>query len=178
MSKTKEKQILFRLDEKTYALATEKTEELGLTVSAMAKVLITRMASGRDLKCMPLESNDERMRFSLSAAEKTAIAGYAQLNNWSMSRECRFRIISSLSAKSKLLPDELQKIKGLRSAIDAVGRNIRHMMFNKKLVVNDPACMEEIEKLNQYMAVAINKIKELEATTADRWQFNLRGMRG
>ncbi|RMU69573.1 hypothetical protein ALP23_200012 [Pseudomonas syringae pv. apii] len=85
-----------------------------------------------------------------------------------MSRECRFRIVSSLSASSKLLPDEIKKIRGLRAAIDAVGRNIRHMMFqSKKLDMNDTAFLKEIETLNSYMAMAIKKIDELQEVSVD-----------
>ncbi|WP_117149824.1 DNA distortion polypeptide 1 [Pseudomonas coronafaciens] len=174
-----EKQVLFRLDVETHKLISEKAGELGLTVNALAKILTMRVASSGVTESIELQENNERLRFSLSKEEKKAIAHQAKANGWSMSRECRFRIISSLSASSKLLPDELKKIRGIRAAIDTVGRNIRHMMFqSKKLEVNDAGFLKEIETLNSYMAMAIKKIDELQEASVDRWNFNRKGMKG
>ncbi|MDT3268720.1 DNA distortion polypeptide 1 [Pseudomonas amygdali pv. morsprunorum] len=174
-----EKQVLFRLDVETHTLINAKAGELGLTVNALAKILTMRVASSGVTESIESEENNERLRFSLSKEEKKAISYQAKANGWSMSRECRFRIVSSLSASSRLLPDELKKIRGLRAAIDTVGRNIRHMMFqSKKLEINDAGFLKEIETLNSYMAMAIKKIDELQHATVDRWGFNRKGMKG
>lgn len=171
--------VSFRIDDDVNEKASIKAAALGTSVSALSKLFIMSLAKENTTEDFENVINNERLRFSLSTEEKEAIAHQAQLNDWSMSRECRFRIISSLSAASRLLPDELKKIKGLRAAIDAVGRNIRHMMFqSKKLEVNDPAFLKEIETLNNYIAMAIKKIDALQEATVDRWSFNRRGMKG
>lgn len=177
--KPKVKNVCFTLDEQIHPLVAAKAAELGLTVSAMAKALVSRIKTSDTCETLieNTQQNDKRIKIAVALEEKKSIANHAQKNNWSMSRECRFRIVSSMSATSKLLPEELQKIKGLRSAIDTVGRNIRHMMFNKKLEVNDPSCMAEIKKLNDLTAHAIKKIIELETAATDRWGFNRRGMK-
>ncbi|WP_261982801.1 DNA distortion polypeptide 1 [Pseudomonas syringae group genomosp. 3] len=179
MSAKTEKKVCFRISSEAHERAVAKISKSGTTISALAKLFVLRIAEEDSVEEFNLSENSERLRFSLSTEEKEAIAYHAQLNDWSMSRECRFRIVSSLSASSKLLPDEIKKIRGLRAAIDAVGRNIRHMMFqSKKLDMNDTVFLKEIETLNSYMAMAIKKIDELQEVSVDRWSFNRKGMKG
>ncbi|RMR11221.1 hypothetical protein ALP90_200239 [Pseudomonas amygdali pv. ulmi] len=179
MSAETDKKVCFRISQEAHERAVAKVKKSGTTISALAKLFVLRIAEEDSSAEFYLNKNNERLRFSLSTEEKEAIAQQAQLNDWSMSRECRFRIISSLSASSKLLPDEIKKIRGLRAAIDMVGRNIRHMMFqSKKLEVNDAGFLKEIETLNSYMAMAIKKIDDLQEVTVDRWGFNRKGMKG
>ncbi|KPW66663.1 hypothetical protein ALO82_200057 [Pseudomonas syringae pv. broussonetiae] len=179
MSAKTEKKVCFRINSEAHERAVAKISKSGTTISALAKLFVLRIAEEDSVEEFNLSENSERLRFSLSTEEKEAIAYHAHLNDWSMSRECRFRIVSSLSASSKLLPDEIKKIRGLRAAIDAVGRNIRHMMFqSKKLDMNDTAFLKEIETLNSYMAMAIKKIDELQEVSVDRWSFNRKGMKG
>lgn len=178
MSKEIERRVCFRISTEAHERAAHKIAERGTTVSALAKLFVLRIAEDENGETFDVSENNERLRFSLSKEEKEAIAHQAQLNDWSMSKECRFRIISSLSASSKLLPDEIKKIRGLRSAIDTVGRNIRHMMFQtKKIEVNDENFLKEIETLNRYMEMAIKKIDDLQEATVDRWSFNRKGMK-
>lgn len=176
----KEKFVAFRMDEEAHHRAELKAKELGVTVSSLAKKFAYSIANN------DLESNEtthdektDRLHFSLSSDEKEAIKKHALAHGWSLSKEARFRVISSMSVTSKVLPDELKKIRGLRTAIDAVGRNIRHMMFqSKKIEINDPEFLKEIQTLNSYMEMAIKKIDELQDSTVDRWSFNRKGMRG
>jgi hypothetical protein len=179
MAENKSKNVCFALDPDTHALAVTKAAELGITVSALAKTLISRIATSTESEAQgEVETQHyERLKISLSLDEKEAIAQHAKTNAWSMSRECRFRIISSLSATPKLLPDELVSIRGLRSAVDAAGRTIHHMMRTNQLTVNDTAFMAEIATLMQCNTAIIKKLRTLETATVDRWQFNLRGMK-
>lgn len=176
----KEKNVCFRMDESVHNRAALKAKELGVTVSSLAKKFVYSIANN------DLESNEatndektDRLFFSLSSDEKETIKQHALTHGWSLSKEARFRVVSSMAATSKVLPDELKKIRGLRTAIDAVGRNIRHMMFqSKKIEINDPDFMKEIQTLNSYMEMAVKKIDELQDASVDRWSFNRKGMRG
>ena len=176
----KEKYVAFRMDEEVHHRAALKAQELGVTVSSLAKKFVYSIANN-DLESneTPYDEKTDRLHFSLSSDEKETIKKHALAHGWSLSKEARFRVVSSMSATSKVLPDELKKIRGLRTAIDAVGRNIRHMMFqSKKIEINDPDFMKEIETLNSYMEMAVKKIDELQVATVDRWSFNRKGMRG
>lgn len=180
MSKEFEKKVCFRVDEEVHHRAVLKAKELGVTVSSLAKKFVYSIANN-DLESNQTTNNEktDRLFFSLSSDEKENIKQSAFTHGWSMSQEVRFRVVSSMSATSKVLPDELKKIRGLRTAIDAVGRNIRHMMFqSKKIEINDPDFLKEIETLNSYMEMAVKKIDELQDATVDRWSFNRKGMRG
>ena len=173
-----EKRVCFRISAEAHDRASAKASKSGTTINALSKLFVLRVAEQNSEEILLLNENNDRLRFSLSADEKEAIAHQAMINEWSMSKECRFRIIASLSSTSKLLPDEIKKIRGLRNAIDAVGRNIRHMMFqSKKLEVNDPTFLKEIETLNNYMKIAIKKIDDLQESTVDRWSFNRKGIK-
>lgn len=176
----KEKNVCFRMDETVHNRAALKAKELGVTVSSLAKKFVYSIANN-DLERNET-TNDEktdRLYFSLSFDEKETIKKNALTHGWSLSKEARFRVVSSMSSTSKVLPDELKKIRGLRTAIDAVGRNIRHMMFqSKKIEINDPDFMKEIQTLNSYMEMAVKKIDELQEASVDRWSFNRKGMRG
>lgn len=176
----KEKNVCFRMDETVHNRADLKAKELGVTVSSLAKKFVYSIANN-DLESNETTSDEktDRLFFSLTSDEKETMKQYASKNGWSLSKEARFRVVSSMSATSKVLPDELKKIRGLRTAIDAVGRNIRHMMFqSKKIEINDPEFLKEIQTLNSYMEMAIKKIDELQDSTVDRWSFNRKGMRG
>ena len=53
------------------------------------------------------------------------------------------------------------------------------MMFqSKKIEINDPDFMKEIETLNSYLEMAVKKIDELQSASVDRWSFNRKGMKG
>ena len=176
----KEKNVCFRVDENVHKRATLKAKALGVSVSSLAKKFVYSIANN-DLESNETKHDDktDRLHFSLSPDEKETIKGYALAHGWSVSKEARLRVVSSMSATSKLLPDELKKIRGLRTAIDAVGRNIRHMMFqSKKIEINDPDFMKEIETLNSYLEMAVKKIDELQSASVDRWSFNRKGMKG
>lgn len=176
----KEKNVCFRMDETVHNRADLKAKELGVTVSSLAKKFVYSIANN-DLESNETTSDEktDRLFFSLTSDEKETMKQYASKNGWSLSKEARFRVVSSMSATSKVLPDELKKIRGLRTAIDAVGRNIRHMMFqSKKIEINDPEFLKEIQTLNSYMEMAVKKIDELQDSTVDRWSFNRKGMRG
>ncbi|GLX92027.1 hypothetical protein Pfra02_45950 [Pseudomonas fragi] len=176
----KEKYVAFRMDEEVHHRAALKAKELGVTVSSLAKKFAYSIANN-DLESNETTSDEktDRLFFSLTQDEKETIKQYALAHGWSVSKEARFRVISSMSETSKLLPDELKKIRGLRTAIDAVGRNIRHMMFqSKKIEINDPDFMKEIETLNSYLEMAVKKIDDLQSASVDRWSFNRKGMKG
>lgn len=180
MGKEFEKKVCFRVDEEVHHRAVLKAKELGVTVSSLAKKFVYSIANN-DLESNETISDEKtsRLYFSLSLDEKETINQHALAHGWSLSKEARFRIISSMSATSKVLPDELKKIRGLRTAIDAVGRNIRHMMFqSKKIEINDPDFLKEIQTLNSYMEMAVKKIDALQDASVDRWSFNRKGMRG
>ena len=179
MAENKSKNVCFALDPDTHALAVAKAAELGITVSALAKTLISRIAASTEIES-PGEVQSqhyERLKISLSLDEKEAIARHAKTNSWSMSRECRFRIISSLSATPKLLPSELAAIRGLRAAVDTIGRTVSFMLRTNRLTVNDSSAIAQIAELNQLRPLITDKILALEASSTDRWEFNRGGIK-
>lgn len=75
---------------------------------------------------------ESRVYFTKSEAE--LLKKYADLNEWSVTKEIRYRTISTLAKKPKLNAEELKAIYSVRSAINVLGANINRLIRNDQVI--------------------------------------------
>lgn len=96
--------------------------------------------------------------FTLSEAQ--VLSQCAKRNDWSMTREIRYRVISTLALMPKLNAEEFRAIYSVRSSINILGTNI-NLLIRKNQVIGDhniDVCKELIGLISELK----NKIIHLE----------------
>lgn len=74
------------------------------------------------------EKKEVESRVYFTAKEAEILKKYAKSNEWSMTKEVRYRTILSLSNKPKLDGEELKAIYTVRSSINVLGANINRFV--------------------------------------------------
>ena len=80
------------------------------------------------------EKKEVESRVYFTESEAEILKKYAELNQWSVSREVRYRTISTLAKKPKLNTEELKAIYGVRSSINILGANLNRLIRNNQVI--------------------------------------------
>lgn len=116
---------------------------------------------------------ESRVYFTLS--EANLLKEYAQLNEWSVSKEIHYRVISSLAKKPKLNGEELKAIYGVRSSINVLGANINRFIRNHEMLSDNNAGV--CQELTLLIKELQNKINYLEKCSYSRFKLKDAGDR-
>lgn len=97
------------------------------------------------------EKKEIESRVFFTKSESKVLREYAVSNGWSLSREVRYRVISTISKKPKLSGKELEAIYSVRSSINVLGANINRLIRNNKALTNEniEICKNLVELLKE-----------------------------
>ncbi|GFV90239.1 uncharacterized protein TNCV_4379541 [Trichonephila clavipes] len=87
-------------------------------------------------RILTLLDNSEKLNIKVSQELKEKLQGEAIKNGWSLSKESRFRLASSLSSDPALYPDEVAELRRARNAVDVVGRNLHYIISKKQMLTS------------------------------------------
>lgn len=162
------KQINFRLRDDEYEFQTKKVKEnLNMTLPAFYKVVGNAILNKhKDIKDSLSEHaisigeeadyTDERAFIYLTREQKEALLISAQKHGWSLSREMRFRLQTTLSNNMDFFDQELQEMKLCRNYIKRIGLNINMILRRDEGRVLDK------DGMRQDMAELTGHLNELE----------------
>lgn len=128
----KDKIIKISVAENLFNFLQHNAKTLQMSLNGYANFLlnqfIKKQAVTFDEKTINLEKKKVRIRLDLTPSEKDVLKMYALNNNWSITKEIRYRLISSLAKKPKLTQEELKAIYRVRSSINVLGANINRLV--------------------------------------------------
>jgi len=162
------KQIKFRINDNEYELYHKKVKEkLNMSLPSFYKLVGNMMLNkDKDIKetlsehevSIGEESDytDERAFIYLTKEQKDALLTLAQKHGWSLSREMRFRLQTTLSNEMDFFDQELQEMKLCRNHIKRIGLNINMILRRDEGQVLDK------EGMRQDMQALTEQLNELE----------------
>lgn len=157
------KQIKFRLNDEDYTILKEK---LPCTVPAyfksVAEDFIKKVNAGVSVNGWQLDSlivnyNDEDqnniLRTCVTDSQKNAIESAAKKHGWSISREIRHRLQTTLSNRLDMFDEELLAFRKTKNSINKLGTNLHFILKNDNGKILDK---------NGFMDDVTNLQKEIE----------------
>ena len=122
-----------------------------LSVRDALVFLIKRIEDSSDYDSVTSKTVDnglKPMTIRLGNSEYQQISRYAVSHGWSLSKEIRFRLAHTLNDNFDVFDNELKELYSTRSAIDRVGRNIRHIIVNnQKMILDKSEFSEDIKEV-------------------------------
>ncbi|EOK1083743.1 TPA: DNA distortion polypeptide 1, partial [Proteus mirabilis] len=164
----KMKQINFRINDNEYELYHKKVKEnLNMSLPSFYKLVGNMMLNkDKDIKetlsdhaiSIGEESDytDKRAYLYLTAEQENALITSAKKHGWSLSREMRFRLQTTLSNEMDFFDQELQEMKLCRNHIKRIGLNINMILRRDEGRVLDK------EGMRQDMQALTEQLNELE----------------
>lgn len=140
------KQVNFRLEKKQHddlldCLKTLYPDEPSLTVAKGMKLLASALLKSKvknDNFYGVNDSNDFiKTTLYLTGKQRKDIEKAANRHGWTLSRECRYRIQTTLSNELDFFEQELLVMNRCRNAIDKIGRNFHYIIVNDNARVLD-----------------------------------------
>ncbi|EJE2134722.1 DNA distortion polypeptide 1 [Salmonella enterica] len=152
------KQINFRLEEKQHdnlleCLKVIYPDEPSLTVAKgmklLASALLKSKATDDDNDDVMPDTNDFiKTTMYLTMKQRNKIEKAAKRHGWTLSRECRYRIQTTLDNELDFFDQELLMMNRCRNAIDKVGRNFHYIILNDQArVLDKDGFYQDAEKL-------------------------------
>ncbi|EFB70453.1 hypothetical protein [Providencia rustigianii] len=163
------KQINFRINDDEYELYHKKVKEnLNMSLPSFYKLVGNMMLSkDKDIKKTLSEHEvsigeesdytDKRAYLYLTAEQENALIVSAKKHGWSLSREMRFRLQTTLSNEMDFFDQELQEMKLCRNHIKRIGLNIN------MILLRDEGRVLDKEGMRQDMKVLTEQLNELES---------------
>ncbi|EAS5079198.1 DNA distortion polypeptide 1 [Salmonella enterica] len=140
------KQINFRLEKQQHdnlldCLKTLYPDEPGLTVAKGMKLLANALLKSKvkNDNFYDVNDNDDFIKTTLylTGKQRKDIEKAANKHGWTLSRECRYRIQTTLSNELDFFDQELLVMNRCRNAIDKIGRNFHYIIVNDNARVLD-----------------------------------------
>lgn len=140
------KQINIRLEKKQHddlldCLKTLYPDEPGLTVAKGMKLLANALLKSkiRNDNFYGVNDNNDFIKTTLylTGKQRKDIEKAANRHGWTLSRECRYRIQTTLSNELDFFDQELLVMNRCRNAIDKIGRNFHYIIVNDNARVLD-----------------------------------------
>jgi hypothetical protein len=152
------KQINFRLEEKQHdnlleCLKVIYPDEPGLTVAKGMKLLASALLKSKVTEddndnFMPDTNDFIKTTMYLTMKQRNKIEKAAKRHGWTLSRECRYRIQTTLDNELDFFDQELLMMNRCRNAIDKVGRNFHYIILNDQArVLDKDGFYQDAEKL-------------------------------
>ena len=155
------KQIRVRTDESLISQLKKEAKGHKMSLSSYVDYLLnTLIRKGEPIyqeTINKLEKKEVESRVYFTKSEAELLKRYAELNGWSMSKEIRYRIVSSLSKTPKLNKEELKAIYSVRSSINVLGANINRLIRNDQVISDhNIAFCTELSDLIRKLQLRIN----------------------
>lgn len=152
------KKIQFRLEEKQHddlmdCLKTIYPDEPGLTVAKGMKLLASALLKSKASDEVKVPVQDDihftKTTVYLTVGQRDKIESCARKHGWTLSRECRYRIQTTLENELDFFDQELLMMNRCRNAIDKVGRNFHYIILNdKSRVLDKDGFYQDAQRLN------------------------------
>ncbi|EAB6554262.1 DNA distortion polypeptide 1 [Salmonella enterica subsp. enterica] len=140
------KKVQFRIDENQHddlldCLKTLYPDEPALTVAKgmklLANALLKSKAVSKDINTF-FDNNDFiKTTMYLTGKQRADIERAANRHGWTLSRECRYRIQTTLENELDFFDQELLMMNRCRNSIDKIGRNFHYIIVNDQTRVLD-----------------------------------------
>lgn len=175
----KDKIVKLRVSENLFDFLQHSAKTLQLSLNGYANFLlhqfIKKQAVMFDEKITNLEKKKIRVRVDLTPSEMDVLKMYALNNNWSVIKEVRYRLISSLAKKPKLTQEDLKAIYAVRSSINVLGANINRLVRDRELLSDNN--IEICKELITLMTELRDKINYLEKCSSSNFKLKKTGDR-
>ncbi|END2166064.1 DNA distortion polypeptide 1 [Escherichia coli] len=159
------KQIKFRLDDAKHhhlliCLKSLYPDEPSLTVSKGMKLLASALLKSQKTNQIQNDYVDEnnfiKTTLYLTGKQRAYIENAANRHGWTLSRECRYRIQTTLNNRLDFFDQELLMMNRCRNTIDKIGRNFHYIIVNDQTrVLDKDGFYQDAEQLT-------NEIKNLK----------------
>ncbi|HID5958728.1 TPA: DNA distortion polypeptide 1, partial [Escherichia coli] len=115
--------------------------EPGLTVSKGMKLLASALLKSKKTNQIQNDYADEnnfiKTTLYLTGKQRADIEKAANRHGWTLSRECRYRIQTTLNNRLDFFDQELLMMNRCRNTIDKIGRNFHYIIVNDQTRVLD-----------------------------------------
>ena len=145
---------------------------INLTLNASSKT--SDILFDEKIGCYEKKEIESRVYFTLGEAD--VLRAYAILNGWSLSKEIRYRTVSSFAKKPKLNGEELKAIYAVRSSINVLGANLNRLVRDQVSLSNDNIGL--CQDLALLMKELRDKINYLEKCSTSRFKLKDGGTDG
>ncbi|MBB1585120.1 MULTISPECIES: DNA distortion polypeptide 1 [Serratia] len=179
--KEESRKIQIRLEPNDDAIFRKESTKAGLTpASLLKKIAMTIIANnngaGYTVNDFNFTDNTEKLNVKVSCELKEKLQRAAEKNGWSLSKESRFRLASSLIDDPALYPDEVAELRRARNAVDIVGRNLHYIISKKQiLTINDADFLEDVQRLNENIEALKSQVDRLTTLGINRSNYRKRG---
>ena len=124
-----------------------------------------------DEKAGVYEKKEIESRVYFTLGEADVLRAYASLNGWSLSKEIRYRTVSSFAKKPKLSGEELKSIYSVRSSINILGANFNRLVRDQASLSDDNIAV--CQGLALLMKELRDKISYLEKCSTSRFKLKI-----
>jgi hypothetical protein len=168
MTKQKEKKtkaVIFRAKEDLFNLLQEEAKTRQISLNSFIKYILNSYLQKENIlfdeTLTRPEKREVESRVFFTQGEVEILRKYAESNEWGISREVRYRTISTLAKKPKLNQEELRAVYSVRSSINILGANLNRLIRNDQLLSDDniEVCMELV-KLIKELRIKINYLEK------------------
>lgn len=169
----KTKPLKVRVTESLLSALQKEARLAKMSVNSYINLTLTASSKNPDILfdekigCYEKKEIESRVYFTLSEAD--VLRAYAELNGWSLSKEIRYRAISSLAKKPKLSGEELKAIYTVRSSINVLGANLNRLVRNSESLSDENICL--CKDLMELMKELKDKISYLEKCSSTQFKL-------
>lgn len=151
------KKVQFRVEDEDhdYLLLCLKSiypDEPNLTVAKGMKLLASALLKSNNNKAKEKNSIDNedfiKTTLYLTAKQRDKIEKASVRHGWTLSRECRFRIQTTLDNNLDFYDQELLMLNRCRNTIDKIGRNFHYIIVsNQAMLIDKDDFYQDAERL-------------------------------
>lgn len=170
---SKKKEIKLRVSEDLYNSLKNNMSNQGISVNrGIVELLKQQITIGQPVLLTEkqnktiLQKNIEK-RIRLTEDEVQILQQHAKENGWKLTQEIRYRVIGSISKKSKISGEEMREIRENRNAINALGRNINRIIREGRIV--DQEGKDVCQNLIEYILKLNKQIERIMQESEERF---------
>ena len=169
----KTKAIKVRVTESLLGALQKEAEFAKMSVNNYINLTLNASSKNPDIlfeeKAGVYEKKEIESRVYFTLGEADVLRAYASLNGWSLSKEIRYRTVSSFAKKPKLSGEELKAIYTLRSSINVLGANLNRLVRDQASLSDDNIGL--CQDLSLLMKELRDKISYLEKCNTSRFKL-------
>lgn len=168
---TKLQTIIIRINETQKEVLKSDAKRANLSVNQYINFLLSKQYANNNILYDERNEVDRRKeirtRVSLEYGEAEILKKSAQENNWSLPKEVRYRVISTISKVGKISGEEMQFIRKIQGNINVLGANINRIIREGRVV--DLEGKDLCEKLIMAMKELREQINKIEDSSKTRF---------
>lgn len=170
---SKKKEIKLRVSEDLYNSLKESMSNQDISVNRgivellKQQITVTHIPLLTEKHTKATAQNITEKRIRLTESEVKILQKYAKENGWKLTQEIRYRVIGSISKKSKISGEEMREIRENRNAINALGRNINRIIREDRIV--DQEDKDVCHNLVAHILKLSKKIEQIMQESEERF---------